>query len=158
MGRYSIKRYKTKRRTKDLDLIFEDLSSKETIQKLKNQPIDETLPGLGQYYCIECAKYYENQLSLDRHTKSKVHKRRAKQLKVKPYTNLEAEAASGVNMLKFMESVEKFKQLEQYKKENHEEFNELISQKKPELDVILGIKDVNETNDNGENVDAMIDG
>ncbi|KAK6457854.1 bud site selection protein 20 [Scheffersomyces xylosifermentans] len=137
MGRYSVKRYKTKRRTRDLDLVYDDLSSKESIYKLKNQPLDETKPGLGQYYCVECAKYFENQLIVDRHVKGKVHKRRVKELKVKPYTNLEAEAASGVNLLKFMDSVEKYKQLEQHKAENKQEYDALLNQKKDNLDAII---------------------
>lgn len=137
MGRYSVKRYKTKRRTRDLDLIYNDASSKESIMRLKNQPLDETKAGLGQYYCIECAKYFENQTSLDRHTKGKVHKRRVKDLKQRPYTNLEAEAASGVNMIKFMESVEKYKALEEFKKQNKSEFDELKNQKKDDLDAII---------------------
>ncbi|KAK6202654.1 bud site selection protein 20 [Scheffersomyces amazonensis] len=137
MGRYSVKRYKTKRRTRDLDLIYDDISSKESIIKLKNQPLDEDKPGLGQYYCVQCAKYFENQLTLDRHTKAKVHKRRVKELKQRPYTNLESEAASGVNMLKFIESVEKYKQLEQFKKDNETEFEALANQKKDNLDAII---------------------
>lgn len=137
MGRYSVKRYKTKRRTRDLDLIYNDLSSKESIMRLKNQPLDETKAGLGQYYCIECAKYFENQESLDRHTKGKVHKRRARELRQRPYTNLESEAATGVNMMKFMESVEKYKTLEQFKHENKQEFEELNNLKKDDLDAII---------------------
>lgn len=154
MGRYSVKRYKTKRRTKDLDLIYADLSSKESIQKLKNQPIDETKPGLGQYYCIECAKYFEAQSVLDKHVNLKIHKRRAKQLSQRPYTNLESEAASGVNMEKFIESVNKYKALEQYKQENKQEFVELITQKNPELDTVLGVNANIDTNDNEM---AMVD-
>lgn len=137
MGRYSVKRYKTKRRTRDLDLIYNDLSSKESIMRLKNQPLDETKAGLGQYYCIECAKYYENQSSLDRHTTGKKHKRRAKELKQRPYTNLESEAASGVNMEKFMESVEKYKSMEQYKEANKQEIDEMKNQKKDDLDALI---------------------
>lgn len=137
MGRYSVKRYKTKRRTRDLDLIYNDLSNPESINKLKNQPLDELKPGLGQYYCIHCAKYFENQISLDRHSRSKVHKRRVKELKERPYSPLEAEAAAGVNMEKFAASVEKFKQLEHYKQENKEEFDKLINQKKDTLDAII---------------------
>jgi hypothetical protein len=53
------------------------------------QPIDESLPGLGQHvrlailstsgkadgqYCVECAKYYETDAALVTHGKSKVHK------------------------------------------------------------------------------------
>ncbi|KAG7196039.1 Bud site selection protein 20 [Scheffersomyces spartinae] len=137
MGRYSVKRYKTKRRTRDLDLIYNDISNKETIHKLKNQPLDETKPGLGQYYCIECAKYFEEQLSLDRHNKGKIHKRRVKELKARPYTPVEAEAAGGVNMIKFLELVEKYKQLEAYKSENQQEFEQLKRQKKDTLDAII---------------------
>jgi bud site selection protein 20 len=109
MGRYSVKRYKTKRRTRDLDLIFEDLSSPNSIQKLKQQEEDENLPGLGQYYCIQCAKYFFDNTSLKGHIRGKVHKRRVKELKTNPYTNLEAEAASGTNLEKFMEKVAKYK-------------------------------------------------
>lgn len=161
MGRYSVKRYKTKRRTRDLDLIYNDLSTKESIHKLKNQPIDENKPGLGQYYCIECAHYYETQPSLDRHTKGKPHKRRCKELSVKPYTNLESEAATGLNMNKFIESVENYKKLEQYKKENEVEFNELKNVKKDTLDAIItGIpsnQENQENNNDNENNDKDIE-
>ncbi|ODV96476.1 hypothetical protein PACTADRAFT_23509, partial [Pachysolen tannophilus NRRL Y-2460] len=109
MGRYSVKRYKTKRRTRDLDLIFKDLSSKESIEKLKNQPLDETKPGLGQYYCIHCAKYFETNIALITHLKGKIHKRRAKELSERPYTQDESNAAASVDLLKFMKSVEKYK-------------------------------------------------
>lgn len=155
MGRYSVKRYKTKRRTRDLDLIHKDVSSKETIYKLKNQPIDEDKPGLGQYYCVECAKYFESQPMLNHHTKSKRHKRRVKELKERPYTPLESEAASGLNLEKFMDSVEKYKQLEQFKAENKQEFDELKNQQKPDLDTIIfgGAEQQPTADDN----DAMID-
>lgn len=113
MGRYSVKRYKTKRRTRDLDLIFNDLSTPESIQKLKQQEEDENLPGLGQYYCIQCAKYFFDNTSLKGHLRGKIHKRRVKELKVNPYTNLEAEAAAGTNLEKFMERVAKYKNEEQ---------------------------------------------
>lgn len=109
MGRYSVKRYKTKRRTRDLDLILNDLSSPDSIQKLKQQPEDENLPGLGQYYCIHCAKYFLDNTALKGHLRGKVHKRRVKELSVNPYTSLESEAATGTNLEKFMEKVAKYK-------------------------------------------------
>lgn len=137
MGRYSVKRYKTKRRTRDLDLIYNDLSSTESVRALKNQPLDETKPGLGQYYCVECAKYFENQISLDRHTKGKIHKRRLKDLKQRPYTPLESEACAGYNVQKFLDAVEKYKNIEQYKKENEAELNAIKSEKKDTLDAII---------------------
>lgn len=136
MGRYSVKRYKTKRRTRDLDLIYQDLSNKESIIRLKNQDIDETKPGLGQYYCIECAKYFENQESLDRHSRGKVHKRRAKQLKERPYTTLESEAATGLNLDKFLASVDKYKKIEEMKTLNKDEYETIKNQRKDTVEAI----------------------
>ncbi|CEP64959.1 Bud20p LALA0_S15e01244g [Lachancea lanzarotensis] len=106
MGRYSVKRYKTKRRTKDLDLIFEDLTSPAKIQQLLNQPLDETKPGLGQFYCIHCDKYLETAIALKTHLKGKVHRRRVKELKGIPYTQEVSDAASGLNLQKFLNRVE----------------------------------------------------
>lgn len=142
-----------------MDLIHGDISLKESIQRLKNQPLDENKPGLGQYYCIECAKYFEAQPTLDRHTKSKIHKRRVKDLKQRPYTNLESEAANGLNMARFMESVEKYKQLEGYKKEHEAELEELKRQKNSKLDsIITGIPEEELAGDAAASTnDAMTD-
>lgn len=109
MGRYSVKRYKTKRRTKDLDLIYDELTNPTKIQKLLNQPLDETKPGLGQHYCIHCAKYCETAIALKTHLKTKVHKRRVKELKDVPYTQEVADAAAGYNLNKFLNRVEQIK-------------------------------------------------
>ena len=38
----------------DLDQIHDDLKP-ENIDKKKHQEIDTDLPGLGQFYCVECA-------------------------------------------------------------------------------------------------------
>lgn len=137
MARPNHKRFKNRRRKRDLDLIYDDLSTKESVQRLKNQPVDETKPGLGQYYCVECAKYFETQPTLDHHTKSKVHKRRVRALKIRPYTTLEAEAAAGVNLKKFMELVEKYKQIEAYKQDHKEELDAIKNEKKDTLDAII---------------------
>lgn len=120
MGRYSVKRYKTKRRTKDLDLIYEELSSQSKIQKLLNQPLDETKAGLGQHYCIHCAKYCETAIALKTHLKSKVHKRRVKDLKGVPYTQDVANAAAGLNLNKFLNRVDQIKNSVGPNKENNE--------------------------------------
>lgn len=119
MGRYSVKRYKTKRRTKDLDLIYEELASQKQIDGLLNQPIDETKPGLGQHYCIHCAKYFETAYALKTHLKTKVHKRRVKELKGVPYTQEVANAAVGYNLNRFLARVEQIKtQVGPQKEEN----------------------------------------
>lgn len=120
MGRYSVKRYKTKRRTKDLDLIYDDLASKEKIQQLLNQPLDETKPGLGQHYCIHCAKYFETAIALKTHLKTKRHKRRVHELKGVPYTQEVSDAATGLNVDKFLNRVEQIKGQVGAEKENNE--------------------------------------
>ncbi|KAH3679849.1 hypothetical protein WICMUC_000592 [Wickerhamomyces mucosus] len=133
MGRYSVKRYKTKRRTRDLDLIYNDLGSKESILKLKNQELDETKPGMGQFYCIHCAKYFENEQAIQTHYKSKIHKRRVKELKARPYTNLESEAATGSNLEKFLESVERHKQRIAEEELHKEEIHNLVTINNPKI-------------------------
>ncbi|CAH2350595.1 bud site selection protein 20 [[Candida] railenensis] len=155
MGRYSVKRYKTKRRTRDLDLIYyTDMGSTDAIRRLKNQPLDETKAGFGQYYCIECAHYYENQPALDRHNKGKKHKRRVKELNQRPYTNLEAEAASGLNMQKFTESVEKYKAMEQDKKAQPEVVEGLLRQRNETIEKIMGIDGPVSTEEGAGNVET----
>src|SRR4051794_39259132 len=83
------KQYQKTRRTrnkiKDLDEIIEDIKPQNFI-KLTNQPIDENLPGLGQFYCVFCARYFIDKHSLETHYKTKEHKKRLKKTKEKPYT------------------------------------------------------------------------
>ncbi|KAF8871884.1 hypothetical protein BD779DRAFT_1631383 [Infundibulicybe gibba] len=50
----------------------------------------------AQHYCVECAKYYETDSALQSHWRSKVHKRRSKQLKGLAHTIEEAERAAGL--------------------------------------------------------------
>ena len=47
------KKYRTKRRTKDIDQIHEDLKP-ENASKLQSQN-DPDLPGAGQFYCLQCS-------------------------------------------------------------------------------------------------------
>jgi bud site selection protein 20 len=102
MGRYSVLRYKTKRFTKDLDqILYDDMSSDKAIQSLEVQPLDEYKPGLGQFYCIPCAKYFETATAKATHLRGKVHKRRVKDIKAGPYTREEADAAAGADVLKY---------------------------------------------------------
>eukprot|EP01112_Ceratiomyxa_fruticulosa_P004957 TRINITY_DN1551_c0_g1_i1.p1 TRINITY_DN1551_c0_g1~~TRINITY_DN1551_c0_g1_i1.p1 ORF type:complete len:121 (-),score=17.12 TRINITY_DN1551_c0_g1_i1:29-391(-) len=76
---------KTKRRTKDLDQIFDDVNDPETKQKLEHQEVDEDLPGLGQHYCVHCAKYFIDDKTLTEHFGTKNHKRQVKKLLIQPY-------------------------------------------------------------------------
>ncbi|PBK72675.1 hypothetical protein ARMSODRAFT_854628, partial [Armillaria solidipes] len=87
---------RTRVRTKDLDLIqLIDLDPKNRAA-LEAQPLDFEKPGLAQHYCVECAKYYETDVALRSHWRSKVHKRRCKQLKEPAYTIEESERAAGL--------------------------------------------------------------
>lgn len=51
------KKYRTKRRTRDIDQIVEDLDRQ--VQCKQEEPtkpiIDLDLPGGGQFYCVHCA-------------------------------------------------------------------------------------------------------
>ncbi|TCD69089.1 Bud site selection protein 20 [Steccherinum ochraceum] len=83
-------------RTRDIDQIqLIDLDPKNRAA-LEAQPLDYEKPGLGQHYCVECAKYCETDAALRSHWRSKVHKRRCKQLKEPAYTIEEAERAAGL--------------------------------------------------------------
>ncbi|PBP19196.1 zinc finger containing protein [Diplocarpon rosae] len=105
---------KTRRRLRDLDQIKADLTSPKHLEQHKNSKSPEDLPGLGQYYCVECAKWFESEHSMVTHRKGSTHKRqyanphphgpnpaetdstRVKALKAEPYTQKEAEAAIGL--------------------------------------------------------------
>ncbi|RUS35559.1 hypothetical protein BC938DRAFT_478478 [Jimgerdemannia flammicorona] len=86
---------RTRAFSKMLDQVHEDLKP-ENAAKLASQPVDADLPGLGQHYCITCAKHFTTSMALSEHYRGKVHKRRLKQLKDEPYTQKEAEAAVGL--------------------------------------------------------------
>ena len=87
---------KTRRFTRGLDQITADLESPRHLEIYKETkgPEDE-LPGLGQHYCMECAKWFESAANMEAHQKGKVHKRRVKQLKEGAHTQEEAELATG---------------------------------------------------------------
>lgn len=82
-------------------VLYTDLKSSDSISALETQPIDETKPGLGQHYCVPCAKYFETASAKSHHQRGKVHKRRVKLIKEGPYTHEEADAAAGHNVAKF---------------------------------------------------------
>lgn len=80
-----------------IDQVHEDVSDPMKAEALRsNQPIDFDLPGLGQHYCVECARYFIDAQTLDEHTRTKRHKIRLKELREKPYSQAEAEAAAGM--------------------------------------------------------------
>lgn len=61
---------------RDYDQIRQDLATKKHLQDYKATKDVEDLPGLGQHYCVECAKWFETEHNLVAHRKGKNHKRR----------------------------------------------------------------------------------
>ncbi|KAF6200222.1 hypothetical protein GE061_006525 [Apolygus lucorum] len=88
------KRWRTKRRKKDLDEINEDLKPEKAAQLL-DQEVDLDKPGDAQFYCLHCARYFIDETAMNDHFRTKVHKRRMKALETEPYTIEESEKAAG---------------------------------------------------------------
>uniref|UniRef100_A0A060T551 ARAD1B07634p n=1 Tax=Blastobotrys adeninivorans TaxID=409370 RepID=A0A060T551_BLAAD len=126
MGR-AARQYKTRRYTRDVDQIFDDDFAANQIKKLKDQEIDETKPGLGQFYCIPCAKYFESEVAIKSHVATKRHKRRLKQINDRPYTPQEADAAAGLDVLRYQKKKE-----DQEARRNEPEVRELLDSNKVE--------------------------
>ncbi|KAL4560493.1 hypothetical protein LXL04_032645 [Taraxacum kok-saghyz] len=62
-------------------------------------PFDEDLPGMGQYYCLHCDRYFANVTVRDDHFKTKKHKKRLKIMAgPAPHTQLDADLAAGMGM------------------------------------------------------------
>merc|ERR1712039_270717 len=89
------KGWRTKRRTKDLDQIDNDLKPENTV-KFTARAIELDKPGLGQFYCVHCAKDFIDRRAFQDHVKGKPHKRRLHALETEPYTIEESERAAGM--------------------------------------------------------------
>ncbi|KAH8926313.1 hypothetical protein BT69DRAFT_1348136 [Atractiella rhizophila] len=85
---------KTKRYTRDLDQIHGDLSNPSSLPV--GEVGDTDLPGEGKFYCTECARHFIDEGTRAKHRRSKVHRRRVKELKDEPYDLKEAEMAAGL--------------------------------------------------------------
>eukprot|EP00270_Netrium_digitus_P001800 TRINITY_DN11_c0_g4_i3.p1 TRINITY_DN11_c0_g4~~TRINITY_DN11_c0_g4_i3.p1 ORF type:complete len:304 (-),score=81.43 TRINITY_DN11_c0_g4_i3:120-1031(-) len=60
-------------------------------------PLNEDLPGMGQWYCLHCDRYFANAAIRDEHYKTKLHKKRVKLMKgPRPHSQLDAEMAAGM--------------------------------------------------------------
>ena len=99
------KGWRTKRRTKDLDQIDADLGEGK-VEKLLAQEVDFDKAGLGQFYCVHCAKDFINPRAFQDHVKGKPHKRRLHALKTDPYTAEEANRAAGKKIKPYLDKLE----------------------------------------------------
>jgi bud site selection protein 20 len=87
---------RTRARTKDLDNVFEDMQPMK-YEKLINQEFNPEIVGNGQFYCVECSRYFIGREALAEHCRTKAHKKRVKVLKNDTaYTQKEAELAAGL--------------------------------------------------------------
>mmetsp|Transcript_85705 Transcript_85705/g.135334 ORF Transcript_85705/g.135334 Transcript_85705/m.135334 type:complete len:120 (-) Transcript_85705:78-437(-) len=84
-----------KKRTKDIDQVHEDLKTPQSFAP-SVLPKDEDLPGLGQYYCIACNRYFQSPDVKAEHERSKLHKRRLKKAQDIPHNERDAEIAAGM--------------------------------------------------------------
>ena len=90
-NKFQGRKMKNKHYSRDLDLIYTDMKPKN-VQKIAEKDPDINLPGLGQFYCISCARHHVSEKALIDHKKTKFHKRRLKMLqKEKPFDHKEAE-------------------------------------------------------------------
>lgn len=94
----SIRRIKTKRLTRGLDQVKADLANPRHLKNYHSTKAAEDLPGLGEFYCIECAKWFEGEHNLAGHRKGKNHKRRVKELKVEAHSQEMADRAVGLGV------------------------------------------------------------
>ena len=85
------KSHDVKRRTRDVDQIQDDLALPEPVVF----EIDEELPGQGQFYCVPCARHFQDAATLALHTANKVHKRKCKDAAQPRYSAADAELAAG---------------------------------------------------------------
>ncbi|KAF2433844.1 C2H2 finger domain-containing protein [Tothia fuscella] len=89
---------KTRRHTRDIDEISEDLKSPRHLTRYQSTKHPEDLPALGAHYCTECAKWFESEFNMISHKKGKGHKRQLKQIKQGAHTQREAEEAAGLRV------------------------------------------------------------
>ncbi|GAA5933667.1 Bud20p [Sporobolomyces koalae] len=91
---------KAKRFGRMMDQIHEDMKDKgkqKFLEDLAKKDLED-LPGLGQYGCVSCSRYFADQVSLETHNRGKPHKRRLKKLEEEPYTIEESLRAAGVGV------------------------------------------------------------
>ncbi|KAG6557475.1 hypothetical protein Mapa_000748 [Marchantia paleacea] len=75
------------------DLIHTELR----VDERKPLPLDEDLPGMGQYYCLHCDRYFASANIRDDHFKTKLHKKRVKMMKgAAPHNQVDADVAAGM--------------------------------------------------------------
>ncbi|KAK4834123.1 hypothetical protein QYF36_017338 [Acer negundo] len=79
------------------DAVYDEIQKPES--EKNPLPFDEDLPGMGQFYCLHCDRYFANVSVRDEHFKTKRHRKRVKEMMgSKPHTQLDADLAAGMGM------------------------------------------------------------
>lgn len=78
-------------------MIHRELLLGDGAQPLKPTCLDPDLPGMGQFYCLHCDRYFGSWAIRDDHFKTKAHKKRLKLMKGNaPHSQLDADMAAGM--------------------------------------------------------------
>mmetsp|Transcript_7672 Transcript_7672/g.13361 ORF Transcript_7672/g.13361 Transcript_7672/m.13361 type:complete len:147 (+) Transcript_7672:72-512(+) len=82
------KNLKLGRAAASIDRVYDEIHNPkfESVRlRTRIKPLNEDLPGLGQFYCMSCARHFVDGNTLLIHNKTKPHQRRLKELKKKPW-------------------------------------------------------------------------
>ncbi|KAI5062817.1 hypothetical protein GOP47_0021364 [Adiantum capillus-veneris] len=78
--------------SKGVDMIYQELSVGAVVKTL---PLSEDLPGMGQFYCLHCDRYFASAGVRDDHFKTKRHKKKVKMMQGDaPHSQLDADLAA----------------------------------------------------------------
>eukprot|EP01083_Nonionella_stella_P076696 209124_1 len=108
------RRYSEGLRQRDTDQI-QDTIIKLKRGILKEEKCDIEKPGMGQFKCIICARYFITKGVLAIHKKTKKHKKMLKKVSRPQYTQKEADQCGGVGR----EENTKHKVLDRFKRESN---------------------------------------
>ena len=72
-------------RKKDLEVDFDKPGLFRRYRCLEGRSLTSFVLGMGQIYCIACAKYFKDEEVLAEHNRTKPHKRRLKALQRSPH-------------------------------------------------------------------------
>lgn len=70
------------------------------------------MDSLGQFYCTPCGRHFIDAKTRDVHLKTKVHKRRMKDVAQQQYTQKEADAGAGKTVEKYTPAHHKDEEVE----------------------------------------------
>lgn len=89
------KRARNKKGQTYVDQIKSEILSGKRSEDIEKK-IDLELPAAGQIECIICARFFQSNFALEKHKKSKLHKKQQKRIDEPIYTQVEADLAGGI--------------------------------------------------------------